>query len=170
MIPWRQVGKGALPLLLLLGLLASCVDEPPYAGVWRSDPTKPLAWPQYSLSADAELLVGIYGHDAAGTLRLFVPGKDYAEAFFQPTAPCLYLEDGTATDAALTFGLIGPDGREWAATLHLSADEEVLSGSMELLEGEGAGATVLLRFLYFGDTSLIEEEGLSEECPTGGAQ
>jgi hypothetical protein len=163
----RPFYPAALATLLLVALLGACVDEAPYAGVWRSDPAKPLVWPQYSLTADAEMLVGVYGRDAAGTLRLFVPGKAYAQAFLLPALPCLYLEDGTATDAALTFGLLGPDGREWAARLSLSNDEEVLFGTLELLEGEGAGATVPLRLIWAGDSGLIDEEGLNEECPAG---
>jgi hypothetical protein len=164
----RRIGHPGLLVLLLLAL-GACVEEPPYAGVWRSDPAKPFLWSQYGLEADAELLVGIYGHDASGTLRFFVPGKDFAQAFLLPALPCLFLDDASATDAALTFALTGPDGRSWAADLSLDGDEEVLSGSLELLEGEGAGARVLIRFLRAGDSDLIAEEGLNEECPGGAA-
>ncbi len=79
------------PLLLALSLLvAGCGATEEFSGRWRSDPDRAQGGPV--LHGRVELLLGQYGEDVAGLIRLWLD-PSYVVAL--TTCPCIYLDGGT---------------------------------------------------------------------------
>ncbi len=87
-------------LLLVLGLMTACGPSDEFTGRWESADNAQASGAV--LEGYLEIVVGQYGNDASGVLRVY---EDPFLKFPSPLCPCLYLVDGKIRDTTVTFVL-----------------------------------------------------------------
>lgn len=159
--------------LILATLAGGCSLVPEITGVWRTQEGVTVTWPALDFEGRVELVVGQYGHDVAGMLRLFQDGKEFKDNYLFGPCPCLFLEAASFDDSALVFDVIlcGDDAAEWSGRFEWREEDsgEILTGALEPRNPGGAGgddiATAEFVLVYAGGKKLIKEDELNQECP-----
>ncbi len=160
-----------LSMVFILAMFSGgCSLVPEITGVWRTQEGVTVAWPELGFEGRLELVMGQYGHDVAGMLRLFQDGKEFKDNYLFESCPCLFLDAASFDDSALVFDvtLCGDDADEWSGRFEWSEgdNDEFLSGALEPRNSGGDGvATADFILVFFGGKKLIKEDELNQECP-----
>lgn len=149
---------------------ASCALDPVVDGVWRTEEGVTVSWPALGFQGRVEIVLGQYGEDVAGMLRLYEADMDFKENYLFPVCPCLFLERASFDDGTLVFDVTpcGAGLGEWSGRFDWSEVDggEILVGALEPRNINGdqvATAEFTLRFS--GGKKLIKEDELNQECP-----
>ena len=157
--------------LLLLVCAAGCALDPEIDGVRRTEEGVTVSWPALEFQGRVEVVVGQYGEDVAGMLRLYQPDQDFKENYLFPTCPCLFLDQASFDSGTLVFDVTpcGPDKGEWFGRFEWSEVDggETLVGTLEpKLTEDGHVATKTFTLRFSGGKKLIKEDELNQECPS----
>jgi hypothetical protein len=164
-----MIRRTAAFVLIVLGA-ASCALNPEVDGVWRTEEGVTVSWPALDFQGRVEIVLGQFGEDVAGMLRLYEPDMDFKENYLFPACPCLFLDRASFDDGVLVFDVTpcGTDAGVWSGRFEWTEVEggEILVGFLEpkaIGEGDVPTATFTLRFS--GGKKLIKEDELNQECP-----
>jgi len=138
-------------------------------GVWRSGEGVTVSWPVLGFQGRVEVVIGQFGRDAAGMLRLFVEEGEFKDNFLFEPCPCMYLDRVSSDDGALLFDVL-PCGSEevWSGRFDWTRRDgaEVLEGRFEILDDDsGAQSTQDFVLHLAGSEKLIKERELNQGCP-----